>query len=157
MSSTIFRSRSKYRGVNYSIEGASALPVLSAHIFFAIFSFQTCLTFVLSLVLGSSLHFHNTILAWLVFCIILFSQWCPKVFNSSTLCPNSSGTNIHRLQHYRAPQSLDEWSEVSNFLYKLICWHSIILYEVRSSWGHMTYTCLVLSVIMCSSSGWINV
>ena len=61
------------RTVHYSIQVVSVLPLVLGHIFYAVFSFQTYLAFVLSFVLGSRLHFHNIILASLMFCIVLFS------------------------------------------------------------------------------------
>jgi hypothetical protein len=49
--------------VHYSICDASFPPHVLGHIFFAIFSFQTCLASALTFVLRSKLHFHSIVLA----------------------------------------------------------------------------------------------
>jgi hypothetical protein len=62
ISSTIFRSLYNLYSSLLHL-GASALPLVLGHISVAIFSFQMSVTFVLSFVLGSRLHFHSTVLA----------------------------------------------------------------------------------------------
>ena len=57
---------------HHCICDASVLCLVLGHKFFVIFSFRMYAAFVPSYVLWSMLHFHNTVLAWLMLYIILF-------------------------------------------------------------------------------------
>jgi len=62
----------RYFKFHYFIYDANVLYLVLGHKFFLMFASHMYIAFVLSCVLGSRLHFHTKVLAYLMFYILLF-------------------------------------------------------------------------------------